>query len=686
MYNWSSFMNDSEKSRDQLISELKELRQKVTELEKPNFEKSDLNILDDRQRFRELAELLPQIIYETDLQGMLSFVNKQGLEAFEYTKEEIERGFSLLKIIAPEDLERAKDNISRTLSGQKTERSEYSVIRKSGSKFKIQGYSSVILKNNKPVGLRGIAIDISELKKTEELLKESEIRYRNLFEKSKDAILIIENEKFVDCNQATVDMLGYAKKEDILQSHPSELSPERQPDGRNSMEKADEMMRIAIEKGSNRFEWDHKKANGEIFPVEVLLTPIINDKGSRIIHTVWRDITNRKIAAEEKAKLESQLRHSQKMETIGTLAGGIAHDFNNLLSPILGYADMVLEEIPKNDPLYKKIFAIFTAGKRAKELVQQILLFSRQLEQEHKPLELQLVIKETLKLLRPTLPSTIRIKYDIDPKCKKVNADISQLHQVIMNLCTNAFHAMEDTGGILTIGLKQIRPTTKQLKVHKQLKDIDYALLSVSDTGSGMNPKIMERIFEPFFTTKNIAKGTGLGLSVVHGIVFSHHGEIIVDSKEKKGTTFSVYLPIIDKKTIKEMEKEKEIKTMGHENLLLVDDEDMIVEMFELMLAREGYNVTSCTSSSQALKIFRESPKKFDLVISDFTMPEMTGLELAEKILSLRPNIPFILNSGYAEDLTPDIQKKFNIKKVLTKPVLSNELTSSIRKILDEDL
>lgn len=675
-------MKDSQKSKDKLISELKVLRKEVAEIQKQTFTKSNLDALDDEQKFKELAELLPQIIYEADLHGMLTFVNKQGLKAFEYTKEEIERGFNLLQIVAPEDVERAKDNISRILSGKRTEKSEYTAIRKNGSKFTIQGYSSAILKNNTPVGIRGIAIDISELKKAEELLKESESRYRNLFEKSKDAILIIENEKFVDCNMATVDMLGYKKKADLLQTHPSELSPLEQPDGRNSIEKADEMMRIAIENGSNRFEWNHKKANGEIFPVEVLLTPIINNEGVRIIHTVWRDITDRKKALKEKAELESQLRHSQKIETIGTLAGGIAHDFNNLLTPILGYSDMLLKDIPKNDPLYKKISAIFTAGTRAKELVEQILIFSRQLEQEHKPQAIHLVIRETLKLLRPTLPSTIRIKYDIDTKCKKVNADISQIHQVIMNLCTNASHAMEEKGGTLNIGLKQIRLSKKQLQVHKQLKDIDYAQLSVSDTGVGMNAKTMERIFEPFFTTKNIAKGTGLGLSVVHGIVISHHGEIIVDSKENEGTTFVVYLPTINKPEIKNKHKEREINRMGNENILLVDDEEMIVEMFQLMLESHGYKVTIQTSSREALELVRKNPNNFDLVITDFTMPHMTGLDLSEKINSIRKDLPIILNTGYSDNISDSILRKYNIKKILNKPIIANDLVAAIRETL----
>ena len=250
-----------------------------------------------------------------------------------------------------------------------------------------------------------------------------------------------------------------------------------------------------------------------------------------------------------------------------------------------------------------------------------------------------------------------------------------------MNLCTNAFQAMEKRGGILTINLKQTRPSKKLLKSHKILKEIDYALLTVEDTGIGMDTETMERIFEPFYTTKNVDKGTGLGLSVVHGIVLSHHGEIIVDSKKNEGTTFNVYLPVIENELENNMEKE--IKGKGHETLLLVDDEEMIVDMFQLMLEREGYKVTPCTSSLTALNVFRENPDKFDMVISDLTMPEMTGLELAEKIISIKSDIPFIMNTGYAENLTTEIQKKYNIKKILTKPIISTDLTSAIRNILD---
>lgn len=385
----------------------------------------------------------------------------------------------------------------------------------------------------------------------------------------------------------------------------------------------------------------------------------------------------------ERQQMEARLRQSQKMEAVGTLAGGIAHDFNNILFPVIGFSQMIMNDLPEDSPLKDQMQAVLNGAERAKDLVQQILTFSRETEQEFRPLQLQLIIKEVLKLARASLPSTIKIINQVQKNTGMVLADPTQVHQIVMNLITNALHAMEKDGGDLAIGLKDTLLTKKNLP-EPQMIPGEYVHLEISDTGCGMDLETMKRIYDPYFTTKERGKGTGLGLSVVHGIVKNIHGEIIVQSLPGKGTSVSVYLPKLIKKTEgNEMEVLSITQLNGNEKILLVDDEKPILSMMEQMLNRFGYDVASYHESLGALSCFEAAPYDFDIVITDMTMPGITGDKLVSKVKTIRPDIPVILCTGFSEKIVDGKTNGTKPDKVLMKPSGKDQILSSIRMLLD---
>jgi signal transduction histidine kinase/CheY-like chemotaxis protein len=394
-----------------------------------------------------------------------------------------------------------------------------------------------------------------------------------------------------------------------------------------------------------------------------------------------REIEERKRAEHEREKLEHQLRRVQRLETIGTLAGGVAHDFNNILTPILGYSDMALTQLDKSSPVRGDIEQVIKAAFRARDLVKQILMFSRQGELERKPAQLHLIFKEALKLMRASLPSTIEIHEDLNPNCGSVLCDPSQMHQVMMNLCTNAFHAMRENGGILEVALDSVEVDKEFACLHVSLNEGHYVRLTVSDTGCGMDRATLERVFEPFFTTKKVGEGTGLGLSVIHGIVLAHGGAITSYSELGVGSTFRVYLPALASDAATEKSSDNALRN-GRERILFVDDETAIVQMGTLMLERLGYHVTPATSSEEALRIFKDNPEAFDLLISDQTMPHMTGDRLAGRMLALRPDLPVILISGFSEKVTAQNYKTLGIREFVMKPLVLRDLSQAIERAL----
>jgi signal transduction histidine kinase/ActR/RegA family two-component response regulator len=398
-----------------------------------------------------------------------------------------------------------------------------------------------------------------------------------------------------------------------------------------------------------------------------------------------KEIEIRKRHEKEKTQLEGQLIQLQKMETIGTLAGGIAHDFNNILTPILGYTEMALEELSDESTLKYDIEQINSAATRGKDLVQQILTFSRQVDFDKKPLRLDLVVTEVLKLMRASFPSNIEIKQELDKECGTVLADSTQMHQIIMNLCTNAYHAMMGNGGVLTVRLDKKKLGAKQFNGSAKMQKGTYLRLTITDTGHGMDKQTMERIFEPFFTKKEVGSGSGLGLSVVHGIVSNYNGTIVVKSEPGEGSSFIIYLPQHSETYVEEQEIQQELEK-GKGSILFVDDEKEITFMGKRMLESLGYTVEIKTDSEEALKTFMNEPYKFDLLVTDQAMPKLMGTELIAELKQIRPELKTIIITGYKESIPASTIKQFGIADVISKPLILSEFSTLIGKVLNQDI
>jgi len=383
------------------------------------------------------------------------------------------------------------------------------------------------------------------------------------------------------------------------------------------------------------------------------------------------------------AESERQMQQVLKLQAIGTLAGGIAHDFNNILFPIIGYTEITMDDVPADSPSRRNLEEILKAANRARELVQQILTFSRQNGRERKPIRVQAIVGEALRLLRASIPKTIDIRCDLDEDCNAIMGDPTQIHQVIMNLCTNAYQAMQETGGTLEIRLEQTQIGYEETVKRAGIKMGPHLLLTVRDEGVGMEPAVMDRIFEPYYTTKEPGKGTGLGLSVIHGIVKNHGGFITVESTAGKGSVFHVHLPTLDDVEADIEKTASGAKSGDNERILLLDDEPQIVAMEKQLLEKLGYRVTARTSSVEALETFARQPDQFDLVITDMTMPNMTGDQVARSIWDIRPGVPVILCTGYNEMMSEDKALAMGICKFILKPIEKDELALAIRSALN---
>jgi signal transduction histidine kinase/ActR/RegA family two-component response regulator len=398
-----------------------------------------------------------------------------------------------------------------------------------------------------------------------------------------------------------------------------------------------------------------------------------------------KEIEIRKRHEKEKTQLEGQLLQLQKMETIGTLAGGIAHDFNNILTPVLGYTEMALEELSEESTLRYDIEQINSAALRGKDLVQQILTFSRQVDYDKKQLRLDQVVIEVLKLIRASFPSIIEIRQELDCDCGTVMADSTQMHQIIMNLCTNALHAMMDSGGVLTVRLEKQKIGARQRNNSSKLQKGTYVRLAISDTGHGMDNHTLERIFEPFFTKKEVGTGSGLGLSVVHGIVNSYNGVIEVESEPGKGSTFIIYLPQYSEHYKEEQENTQALKK-GKGSILFVDDEKEITFMGKRMLESLGYTVDIKADSLEALEVFKEDPFRYDLLVTDQAMPKMLGTELISEVKKIRADLKAIIITGYQDSIPSSEKELYGIEDIISKPLILSEFSELIGKLLTQDI
>ncbi len=519
-----------------------------------------------------------------------------------------------------------------------------------------------------------------KLKKRAGELDASEKRYRCLVQTSPTGILSTDMQWKIDfANRTLEEITGYTQADlssmELWDMVPAEERDRKRQTGENHLRRPTQEMWEAC--------WVRK--DGQPIWVGLQATPIETKAGEPAILVNVMDITEQKRAEEEKKELEAQLQQARKMEAIGTLAGGIAHEFNNFLFPIIGYVDMAICHLPEDSIVCRNLKEVLKAANRAKEMVQQILAFSRRSEPERKPMKIQPVIKETLRMLRVLLPSTIEINQNIDKECGTVLADQSQIYQMIMNLGTNAYHAMSDKGGVLGVTMTEVNIDSGDFTSNLAISPGAYLKLTVSDTGHGMDRTVMERIFDPYFTTKRPGEGTGMGLSVVHGIVRGHGGHVTVYSEPGKGTTFCIYLPRIDTVIVTPETVLAGPIPKGKERILLVDDEEQIILSARQMLEDLGYDVTSRTNSVEALELFVRQPDKFDLVMTDQAMPNMTGAELAKRLIGIRPETPIILFTGFSEVISEDKARAIGIREYVMKPVVMRDLAETIRKALDKN-
>lgn len=799
-------MNDSEKSKIQLIAEVEELRSQLARSGRPVQDDSAVPqgqlaeaLAACEARLAEVQRVAKLGYYSYDIVHDVLELSPALRELVGLAAEQPINVAGWLAIVHPEQRSMVAEYLASLVQQRQNFDKAYPIIHgQSGEIRWVHGLGQLRLDGEgRPVELFGTIQDITDRKRAEEALAQSEASYRNLIDGMNETVWVIDDsEKFVDVNRAASEMLHYSRAE-LLSMGPSDIDANITEAMIRQRQNSFAQNRIRI------FETAHIRKDGERIPVEIQSTQVTY-QGQDAILSIARDITERKqaeaalhrsetmnrllaavvhqageaimitdltgvveyvnpaytamsgyAAAEmiglalpllqqaatvdsaqrtpwatvqqnetwsgrtvaqrkdgssyhtavmlfpiheaeghtinycqiardisHELQLERQLNQSQRLETIGTLAGGVAHDFNNILMPMMGHAELIATKLPATDPLQTHVQQILTGAQRARALVRQILTFSQEHEQQRRPLELPDVVQEVLKLMRASLPATIEIRQAIDPACKQVLADATQLHQVLVNLCTNAFHAMEAGGGVLTITLEQVVIEPALAQLYPILQQTAYARLTVSDTGIGMDSTTLERIFEPFFTTKSVDRGTGLGLSVAHGIVRSHDGILLAQSELGKGASFQIYLPIfVDEAALESAQDAPAVR--GQERILLVDDEPTVTEIMKELLEWQGYQAEAYNSSLEALSIFREAPMQFDLVLSDLTMPGMTGVELAGQLQQVRPGIPVIIITGYGNRLDAKIQERNGIRHVASKPISIDELAPLIRQVLD---
>jgi PAS domain S-box-containing protein len=783
-------VRDEDKPKSQLIGELAELRQRIAECEalESELRRSEAN-------YRELADSLPQVVFETNERGDLIFANSCAFDLFGYTWEEFEGGLNAFQMIAPGDRERAREQFSKVLGGENLGGTEYTAKRKDKSTFPVEIYSSPILRDTSVIGLRGIIVDATEHKETEKALRESEEKYAALVENSKDGVIMIQDGVLVFINEASTELVGYLPEEMIGSSfvkfaapayreqvrrryrdrmegkdvpsiyeiellrkdgttvsvelnaihiefggRPTDLAFVRDITERRLAEEAlresEERFRILVEEspfgvsiigkdGRYKYlnptfraifgydlndiptgrQWFRKafpdrqyrhevisawindltdaepgESRPETFAVTckdgsvktIQFRPVTMKTGDQFV--IYEDVT-------EKKKLEEQLHLAQRMEALGTLAGGIAHNFNNLLTGMMGNASLMLLNTEPDHPHYERLKAIEKLVNSGSKLTRQLLGYARKGRYEIKPLDINRLVKETADTFNATRRD-IRVHQLLEENLHSVHADQGQIEQILWNLYVNAADAMAD-GGNLFIETRNSTHTEMRGKPYT-VKPGTYALITVRDTGSGMDKKTMERIFEPFFTTKGFARGTGLGLASTYGMVKAHGGYIDVESSRNKGAAFSIYLPASRQAVADRPIKKGKLKG-GKETLLLVDDEEGVLEVSQELLEMLGYTVITAKGGKEAIELYRNHVEDIDMVILDLIMPDMGGRETYDQLKGLNPQVKVLLSSGYSINGQAYDILKHGCDGFIQKPFEMGVLSQRIREILEPE-
>ena len=615
-----------------------------------------------------VSENIPMGVILTQ-DGRILYLNDWGCRFIGYSMDDLKNS-PFINLIHPDDQDLLIQRYQNIMAGrEQSADSCYRIFSKQGETFWIRFRSKVVQHEGKPA-LMSFMMDETSGKRQEESLKRSEERYRELVDNLAEMIVVIKGGEICFVNkrlkeEVGMDLQGLGGMSFLEFIHPED----------RDMVLDRYLRRIKGEQVPACYDVRLIKPDGQELTCEIRVS-LISWEGEPATQTAILDISARRQAEKEKLALEKRLARIEKMESLGLLAGGIAHDFNNILFPIIAISEMLMEDLSPESQEYGNALEIYNAGLRGGDLVKQILSFSRQQDDEKIPVQVQSVLHEVLKLIRSTLPSDIEVIQDIEDNCCAILANPGRIHQVAMNLLTNAYHAVEPSSGTIQVSLRE-----SALNGNQSLR---YAVLTITDSGVGIRSEYMDKLYEPYFTTKEAGKGTGLGLAVVYGIIKDHGGDIRIRSEVNKGSTVDVFFPLIGDVASTPSDLPEDYQARGSERILLVDDELPVAKLGHKMLERLGYQVISFTSSAEALDAFQKDPQAFDLVITDMNMPGITGDQLAETLIALRPDIPIIMCTGFSERISPETAKEIGIKGFLMKPVIKSSLSQEVRRLLDQ--
>jgi len=662
-----------------LAQELEEARRKISSLEESIIEQKKM--LDGLRKIQEMYNFhfsyTRDVLYSYDTQFRIQCISPNVESVLGYSPRElIGRSFQDLGLLDSRDLDQAVGNAFDVLSGKTIMFSTYRFVAKDGTRLFGEVSGVPLTQDGRVIGMISVARDVTDRIKAREELRISEERYRLVVENSHEGIFVIQDGMIRFANRKIVERSGYSKQE--LSSSPLSLF-------------------IHPEDFDMMGEYNRKLLGGEKVP-EAASFRLIDSQGAvhwveaRVVAISWEgkpallyfviDVTEEKKLEEEKRKLENDLIQAYKMDALGRFAGGIAHDLNNILYPLIIDSEWIVGEMEPGTRVHEAMKQVLTAAYRQRDLVRQILSFSRKAELQAVSVNLPHLIDETLSFIRATLPSTIEIRQRIDDSSDTVLGDPTQIQQIVMNLMRNAADSLESERGTIEIALGRayLEPTVH----HPEIKAGSYLKFTVKDTGCGMAPDVINRIFEPFFTTKAAGKGCGMGLPVVHGILKSHGGAVTVESEPGKGSLFTVFLPVHDGRcAMRESGTEDHASLDEKGKILLIDDEDMILSSVRRALESSGYTVTANKDALKALDAFSRSPHEFDLVITDLTMPGMTGIDLAKRLMAIRPDIPVILSTGFSEVIDERELKSLGIREMIVKPSNTIEIKAAVRRALE---